>query len=573
MNNPLYKGRHNFTKKVRVQLVSAVKCAVRVRAKQRENKELTTSAAVAHLKHDILNSVHHVFGNHSNCSDFCKVSTSTSTADNLQIQIEQNEGIADDGTNFENIFEEQITFWEEGASAEELEKSRYCSFDFHDVEKFIIQDVSILLMKLAEKAERLIGNTTTNIAESWMHIRCKFDGGKIHNLCNRGSWHVRCYGGALRMNYGPQWSPNVWKESTATHAGTFLTKVFQRQEVKLAQSKKHQMKPQTKKNRFMKKLRNLKQSTTTNAKRAYGEDATEVTEDISASDLEAKKQEFLNKRVCASSTQIAKIQSSTSKQSSSGLWHPERRKRLTASNFGKVYRRRPSIPVKNLVKSLLYSNFKGNRHTRNGLLQERSTIEEYKLRKAEENKNVIVKDSGLVIDHNNNFLAASPDGFAYTSDGKMGLIEIKNLVHNKPLNLFEAADKIRSFCLQYRNGILSLKVNHDYYYQCQGLMNICGTEWIDFVVRTLNPYHLFIERIYRNEDLWNIMLPKLKDFYHTSLLPELASPREGKSPGIREPGVWYSPPNTRVAVRKTRGGRMLTDPLSRRGRNKRKKKD
>lgn len=538
MNNPLYKGRHNLTKKVRVQLVSAVRCAIRVRAKQRENKELTTSAAVAHLKHDILNSVHHVFGNHSNCSDFCKVSTSTSTADNLQIQIEQNEGIADDGANFENIFEEQITFWEEGASAEELENSRYCSFDFHDVEKFIIQDVSILLMKIAEKAERLIGNTTTNIAESWMHIRCKFDGGKIHNLCNRGSWHARCYGGALRMNYGPQWSPNVWKESTATHAGSFFTKVFQRQEVKLAQSKKHQMKPQTKKNRFMKKLRNLKQSTTTKAKRAYGEDATEVTEDISASDLEAKKQEFLNKHVCVSSTQIAKIQSSTSKQSSSGLWHSERRIRLTASNFGKVYRRRPSIPVKNLVKSLLYSNFKGNRHTRNGLLQERSTIEEYKLRKAEENENVIVKDSGLVIDHNNNFLAASPDGFVYTSDGKKGLIEIKNLVHNKPLNLFEAADKIRSFCLQYRNGKLSLKENHDYYYQCQGLMNICGTEWIDFVVCTLNPYHLFIERIYRNEDLWNIMLPKLKDFYHTSLLPELASPREGKSPGIREPGVW-----------------------------------
>uniref|UniRef100_A0A8W8IIT7 Uncharacterized protein n=1 Tax=Magallana gigas TaxID=29159 RepID=A0A8W8IIT7_MAGGI len=116
------------------------------------------------------------------------------------------------------------------------------------------------------------------------------------------------------------------------------------------------------------------------------------------------------------------------------------------------------------------------------------------------------------------------------------------------LGLRIAADKIRSFCLQYRNGKLSLKENHDYYYQCQGLMNICGTEWIDFVVCTLNPYHLFIERIYRNEDLWNIMLPKLKDFYHTSLLPELASPREGKSPGIREPGVWCSASTRKWAV-------------------------
>lgn len=78
------------------------------------------------------------------------MSTSTSTADNLQIEIKQNEGFVDDGSNFENIFEEQITFWEEGA--EELEKSRYCSFDFHDIEQCIIQDVSILLMKIAEKA-------------------------------------------------------------------------------------------------------------------------------------------------------------------------------------------------------------------------------------------------------------------------------------------------------------------------------------------------------------------------------------------------------------------------------------
>jgi hypothetical protein len=39
---------------------------------------------------------------------------------------------------------------------------------------------------------------------------------------------------------------------------------------------------------------------------------------------------------------------------------------------------------------MLYSTFHGNRHTRNGVLQEDTTIEEYKLKKAEENENVIV---------------------------------------------------------------------------------------------------------------------------------------------------------------------------------------
>ena len=42
-DNRLYK----LTKKVRVQLVSAVRCAIRVRSKQRENKELSSSAAVS----------------------------------------------------------------------------------------------------------------------------------------------------------------------------------------------------------------------------------------------------------------------------------------------------------------------------------------------------------------------------------------------------------------------------------------------------------------------------------------------------------------------------------------------
>ena len=81
--------------------------------------------------------------------------------------------------------------------------------------------------------------------------------------------------------------------------------------------------------------------------------------------------------------------------------------------------------------------------------------------------------------------------------------------------------------------------NHNYFYQCQGLLNICNRDWIDFIVRTLNPHQIFIQRIQRDQHLWeNIMLPKLQAFYFNALLPELASPRDGKCPGIREPGLW-----------------------------------
>jgi hypothetical protein len=55
----------------------------------------------------------------------------------------------------------------------------------------------------------------------------KFDGGKVYNLCNRGSWHARCYGGALRMNLGPEWSCKVWEDSTGTEPGYHFVPKFE----------------------------------------------------------------------------------------------------------------------------------------------------------------------------------------------------------------------------------------------------------------------------------------------------------------------------------------------------------
>ncbi|CAC5407259.1 unnamed protein product [Mytilus coruscus] len=75
---------------------------------------------------------------------------------------------------------------------------------------------------------------------------------------------------------------------------------------------------------------------------------------------------------------------------------------------------------------------------------------------------------------------------------------------------------------------------HDYYYQCQRLLNVGNFQWIDFVVRTINPYQLFIQRIQRDLNLWNnVMLPNLKAFYQSTI----TSPRGGENTGIRELGV------------------------------------
>ena len=54
-----------------------------------------------------------------------------------------------------------------------------------------------------------IGNC---IAECWMHICTKFDGGKHINWSQQGSWEGQCTGVGLRLNGGPAWGPTCWEK-------------------------------------------------------------------------------------------------------------------------------------------------------------------------------------------------------------------------------------------------------------------------------------------------------------------------------------------------------------------------
>ena len=75
-------------------------------------------------------------------------------------------------------------------------------------------DIQVQLSRLIGKAEQLIENQTTNLAESWMHIRAKFDWGKFINRSQSRSWEHRCMGAGLRQNLGREWGPLAWKEIT-----------------------------------------------------------------------------------------------------------------------------------------------------------------------------------------------------------------------------------------------------------------------------------------------------------------------------------------------------------------------
>ena len=87
----------------------------------------------------------------------------------------------------------------------------------------IIHDIRVALSRLVAKAAQLIGNETTNLAESWMHVRSKFDGGKVINRSQSGSWEHRCMGAGLQQNLGKLWGPSMWsKMTTCTPNNIFM---------------------------------------------------------------------------------------------------------------------------------------------------------------------------------------------------------------------------------------------------------------------------------------------------------------------------------------------------------------
>ena len=66
-DKPYYKGKGKLTKQVIKRLSKDVRCAIMMRS-----KEADRALAIKKLRHDIQNSVNHVFGIHDRCSDFCK---------------------------------------------------------------------------------------------------------------------------------------------------------------------------------------------------------------------------------------------------------------------------------------------------------------------------------------------------------------------------------------------------------------------------------------------------------------------------------------------------------------------
>ena len=259
--------------------------------------------------------------------------------------------------------------------------------------------------------------------------------------------------------------------------------------------------------------------------------------DASAAELDLLCQEYYANHVLVSGTAAEDIKKMTVDQASSQIWFSQRHIRLTASNFGRVSKRRATTPIANLVKSLLYTRQMDVPSLRWGKTHEEDARKAYISHMKSKGHSISIQQCGLFIDTSTPCLACSPDGIV-SIDGEKGLLEIKcpYKAAKEGLTPVQAASTLKNFfCKISPNDpqIVELKRSHNYFYQVQGQLGITQLPWCDFFIWT--PAGSFVERIRPNQVFWSDIKPKLTQFYHHGLLPELALPRYPQGLSIREP--------------------------------------
>lgn len=270
----------------------------------------------------------------------------------------------------------------------------------------------------------------------------------------------------------------------------------------------------------------------------YGDTAQQP--DISPEELRVLCEEYYHREVVVSTEEATQIEVATREQADSALWFQHRRKRLTASNFGKVAKRRPTTPVANMVKALLYSRSLETKALRWGRTHEADARQAYQSFMTRSYPGAVVSLSGLIVDTSEPCLACSPDGLVHLpgSPKPDGVVELKcpYTAAQNDMAPSEAALSLKVFfCKPADDGRTLLRRGHDYFYQVQGLLAITNCCWCDFV--TWTPKGMSVERIHFDRSFWEGVKTKLLRFYREAILPELTLPRHISGQEIREPTV------------------------------------
>lgn len=219
-------------------------------------------------------------------------------------------------------------------------------------------------------------------------------------------------------------------------------------------------------------------------------------------------------------------------------WFNARLTRLTASNFGKIAKRRNIFGSDKLIADMLVvkdlSNIPAVKH---GIDNEHLAFEAYKKTLPQ---GLFVEESGLWSNSKYSWLGASPDGIVYDSKRSnpfrkmLKIIEIKCPFSgiNMTFDEFRSQGKSKTGFFLETTGEVTLNKKHDYYYQVQGGMGILNVQECDFIVYTVKETKVFTVKF--DKDFFEEMVSKLRRFYFICFLPNICRMKEGVVPEYKE---------------------------------------
>ncbi|CAG9763584.1 unnamed protein product [Ceutorhynchus assimilis] len=360
---------------------------------------------------------------------------------------------------------------------------------------------------LVRHAESLIHDVENNSVEQFNSVIAKFIGGKRVNYCQRRSYQSRCAAAVVSHNT----KRVIYTARKHLSPGKSPSKFSKKMELRRTEKNRNR-KPACRKPLFSKK------NTETEDNKSYGEKCEKP--DMTDEELRHAKNDF-KESLCRSSEDIKTIEVLTRQQQNSDLWYLERRKRLTASMFGVVCRRRPTTGCKSLVQSILYPKKFYSAACDYGNKYEsvaRNALEKLIGKK--------IEPCGLFIDQEQQFLAASPDGIIE----EKGIVEIKCPYSATEMTPEEGIIK-RKITFWDKNGVINKK--HKWFYQVQGQLHVAKRLYCVFAVWT--PHGLKTETILADESFWSHeMQDYLVDFFDNCLLPEIVDSRVARNMPIRD---------------------------------------
>ncbi|XP_063232518.1 uncharacterized protein LOC134536644 [Bacillus rossius redtenbacheri] len=439
------------------------------------NKECNSTM----LQKDLKNGPYHVFGDHENCRDTFCVRKGTGELNNVPIMS-------------------ATTIWPAIMKA---------------------------LDPLITKADKLLGNKTTNQAERFMSLISKFSGGKRTDVSKSGRYKRCCLGASLSHIKGPNWHLSPVKTLLGRSPGSVTKRVLNARATAVERNRKR---------RLSDSRRSAKRKCVFSQPDCdYGPEAAQP--DISTEEMERKKTKVLKRLESSVSSEhlCHELERNTVGQHCNVVWREARLNRLTASSFSKVCKMRCDTSCHNMVVSIVHPKDINTGAIRYGRMHESTAIKAY------ENKfQKKVSPCGLFVHPSYPYLGASPDGTVENDT----IIEVKcfpsinNLkVNNSPVKSIREASKVKNIGVHTNSeDMLELKRTHPFFYQIQGQLNISKRK--QCVLILFCDFDTEFVHVQCDETFWKKdMLPKLERFYFNCVLPEIVDPRNVRGLKCRDP--------------------------------------